>query len=181
MSVLGVLTLIGAINFFGFQGAKMADWGEGDGNRSSQDTHCEPALPIQVKLVPLDSPAVGRTTRFQVVIDSRLDPDFVREIRMEYELPPQVRRPIAFLEKPEVLRKSGHSRLELGLIIPDESCYEIRARVIVILASGRTISQSAVHWVDLGEEDAPEGLIKRLLDKDGTGIRVYRGVRVDNR
>jgi hypothetical protein len=138
----------------------------------------EPSLPIQVELAPLDKPVVGGTTRFQVSVESQLDPDLVREVRLEYDLPHRVRRTATLPDNRYALHKSGHSRLALGLVIPDQARYEIRARLVVALTSGSILSETASYWIDLGEEDPPEGMIGRIVEPDGSGIRVYRGVRV---
>jgi hypothetical protein len=78
----------------------------------------------------------------------------------------------------QILAKSGRSHLEFGVIVPDESRYSIHARLIVRLTNGKTISQTAVRWIDLGAEDPPEGMIGRIVDPDGAAIRVYQGVTV---
>jgi Flp pilus assembly protein CpaB len=62
--------------------------------------------------------------------------------------------------------------------VPDESRYAIRARLIVHLTNGKTISQTAIRWIDLGAEDPPEGMIGRIVNPDGTAIRVYQGETV---
>ena len=80
--------------------------------------------------------------------------------------------------EPQGLAKSGRSRLEFAVTVPDESRYSIRARLIVRLTNGKTISQTAVRWIDLGAEDPPEGMIGRIVDSDGVGIRVYQGITV---
>jgi hypothetical protein len=139
----------------------------------------EPSLPLDIELVPLDKPSLGRITRFQLLVESHLDPDLVRDVQIVFDLPPNWQRPAALLEKSGPLEKSGLNRLELGLIVPDESRHEIRARVIVTLRNGRQISNTAVQWVDLGSPDPPAGMIGRIENRDGSGIRVYRGVAVE--
>jgi hypothetical protein len=98
---------------------------------------------------------------------------------MEYDLPPKWLRPAALQLDAPVINKSGRTRLEVGLIIPDEARYEIRARVVLTLRNGVRLSQTAVHWVDLGSEDPPAGMIGRIENRDGSGIRIYRGVTVE--
>jgi hypothetical protein len=56
----------------------------------------------------------------------------------------------------------------------------IRARYVVELKNGSRIAQTAVRWVNLGDEDVPEGMIWRIQNPDGTGVRVYRGVTTKN-
>jgi len=146
----------------------------------AQATSCDPSVPIRIEMIPLNQPEAGRVARFRVTTDSSLDPDLVRNSWVEYEMPEGSRRSPESLERLEIGRRSGRSRLELGVIIPDERRYEIRARYVVQLADGNTIAQTAVRWVDLGEEDPPDGMIGRIVDPDGTGIRVYQGVKVRN-
>jgi len=146
----------------------------------AQATSCDPSVPIRIEMIPLNQPEAGRQALFQVTTDSNLDPDLVRNSWVEYEVPERLRRSPEPLERREIGRRSGRSRLELGVIIPDESRYEIRARYVVQLADGNTIAQTAVRWIDLGEEDPPDGMIGRIVDPDGTGIRVYQGVKVRN-
>jgi hypothetical protein len=141
-------------------------------------THCDLSLPIRVELVPLSEPRVRQAARFRVEVESDLDPDLVQDARVEYELPDRVRMLDDARREPQGLAKSGPSRLEFAVIVPDESRYSIRARLIVRLTNGRTISQTAVRWIDLGAEDPPEGMIGRIVDPDGVGIRVYQGVTV---
>jgi len=139
----------------------------------------EPSLPIEIKWITVDKPVVGHPARFQLEVESRLDPDLIpREVRIEYDLPPRLLRPAALQEESVEIKKSGRNRLELGLIIPDEARYEIRARVILTLRNGKRLSQTAVQWVDLGSKDPPPGMIDRIENRDGSGIRVYRGVSV---
>jgi hypothetical protein len=138
-------------------------------------TRCDISLPITVEMVPLNEPQVGQAARFEVLVNSRIDPDLGEEIRVEYELPERVRFAPGISSAPALLARSGRSRLELGAVVPDQARYPIRARVIVQLTNGKTVSQTAVRWIDLGSEDPPEGMIKRIVDPDGTGIRVYQG------
>ena len=141
-------------------------------------TRCDISLPITVEMVPLNEPKVGQAARFEVLVNSRIDPDLVEDIRVEYELPQRVRFAPGVSSAPALLARSGRSRLELGAIVPDQARYRIQARVIVQLTNGKTVSQTAVRWIDLGQEDPPEGMIGRIVDPDGTGIRVYQGQAV---
>jgi hypothetical protein len=141
-------------------------------------TRCDPSLPIRIELIPSSEPHVGQTARFRVEVESDLDPDLVQDMRVQYELPDRVRMFDDSRSEPRTLAKSGRSRLELGVIVPDESRYSIRARLIVRLTNGKTISQTAIRWIDLGAEDPPEGMIGRNVDADGVGIRVYQGTTV---
>ena len=138
-------------------------------------TQCDPSLPISVELVPENEPRVGLTARFRFEVRSDLDPDLIRDMRVEYETPPRLQIRSDLSREPERLAKSGRSQLRFGVVVPDEARYSIRARVIVTLTNGKTISQTAVHWIDLGAEDPPEGMVGRIVDPDGTGIRVYQG------
>jgi hypothetical protein len=140
-------------------------------------THCDVLLPIQIELVPLNSPEIGKTANFQVRIESSLDPDIVRSTWVEYEIPQAVRRsgsPVG----PGLLAKSGRSTLDLGVAAPNRLPYAIRARLVVQLTNGSTISRTATRWINLREDDVPEGMIRRVVDADGTGIRIYQGVMV---
>lgn len=141
----------------------------------AEATRCDISIPITIRMEPLNQPEVGKAARFQVMVDSKIDPDLVEEMRVEYEMPERVRLAPGSNSSPALLARSGKSRLELAAIVPDQARYSIRARVIVNLRNGKTISQTAVQWIDLGSEDAPEGMIGRIVDPDGTGIRVYEG------
>jgi hypothetical protein len=141
-------------------------------------THCNPWLPIHIELLPLNEPRVGQDTRFQVLVDSVLDPDLVKDSWIEYRIPPRVRRITPALERGTALIRAGTTRKELSIIVPDAHPYEIRARLVVQLSNGQTISQTAVRWVNIGNEDASEGYLGRIVDQNGTGIRVYEGSTV---
>lgn len=144
----------------------------------ADETSCEPSIPLRVELVPLEKPETGRVTRFQLRVDSGLDPDIISAIHVEWDMPPAVRRVAALEQGPREINRRGETRLDLRLIIPDERRHAIQARVVVRLRDGGTISQTAVRYVDLGEEDPPEGMIGRIVDADGNGIRIYQGVTV---
>ena len=140
-------------------------------------TRCDARLPIQIELVPLNSPEAGQTANFQVRIESRLDPDIVSDTWVEYEIPPGAQRsgsPVG----PGLLAKSGRITLDLRVTVPDRRPHAIRARLVVQLNDGSTISHTATHWINLRAGDIPEGMIRRVVDPDGTGIRIYQGVTV---
>jgi len=168
MQICGLALISGALG-------PAASSGRAERNPTSPPTRCEVSFPISVELIPLNAPDLARPTRFQVQVDSNLDPDLVRDMQLLYELPPRLRLQAQAGSQPPVLRKTGRSTLELGIILPDTARYPIRARLVVHLANGRTISQTAVAWTGLTAEGTPEGLIGRLIDRDGTGIRIYQG------
>ena len=151
---------------------------KGSDSLPADATRCDISLPITVEMVPLNEPKVGKAARFEVIVNSRFDPDLVEEIQVEYELPERVRFAPGVNSAPALMARSGRSRLELGAVVPDEARYRIKARAIVHLINGKTVSQTAVRWIDLGQEDPPEGMIGRIVDPDGTGIRVYQGQAV---
>ena len=66
----------------------------------------------------------------------------------------------------------------MDLVFPREDRYEIRARLVLELADGKTIAQTAVRYVELGAARPPEGMIGRIVDSNGNGVRVYQGVAV---
>ncbi len=146
--------------------------------RPPDPTRCEVSLPISIEFSLLNAPALARPTRFGIHVESSLDPDLVQSLQLLYELPPRVRMVAQAGAAPPVLRKSGRTELELGVILPDQELYPIRARLVAHLTNGRTISQTAVHWVGLSGADHPAAMIGRLVDPDGTGIRVYQGETV---
>lgn len=143
-----------------------------------EETRCEPSIPLSIALLPLDKPEAGRWTRFQLSVESGFDPDIIRDLRIEYDFPPEVRMVPALSNDREWLRKAGPSRSELRALIPDQRRYALSARVVVMLRDGQTVSQSAVRYVDLGEEDPPEGMIGQITNPDGSSIIVYQGVTV---
>jgi hypothetical protein len=162
-----------------------AGLGEQSGARPFDPSHppgatpCDVGIPIKIELVPLNDPAVGGVASFDVQVDSQLDPDIVQDMRVHYIVPGRMR---LLSSSPEVadLSRSGRSRLPMDLTVPDEARYEIRARLVVRLRNGRTIAQTAVQFVDLGDPDTPPGMIGRIVTPDGSGIRVYQGVTVRN-
>jgi len=143
-------------------------------------TRCDLSIPLSVEMLPLNKPSVGESARFQVVAQTTLDPDLVHRSWIEYS----VRRKGAPLqeavEQRAGLGRGREDRLEIGVRISDNSRHEVRARYVVELKAGARIAQTAVRWVNLTGEDIPEGMIGRIVDPDGTGIRVYRGTTVRN-
>ena len=138
-------------------------------------TRCEPSLPISVEILPLNQPAMGRPTRFGITVLSNLDPDLIQDMQLLYEVPARLRMTLQAGTAPQALHKSGRTDLELAVMLPDRDRYPVRARLVVRLADGKTLSRTAAYWVGISEEDRPEGMIGRVVDPDGTGIRVYRG------
>ena len=154
----------------------------GDGTPADQaETRCDAALPISMSVVPLDKPEAGRSIRLEVTVDSGLDPDLVRSARLEYDLPPGFRHTVAMTERHDVPLRKGLTRRQMGVRVPDESRHEVRARLVIDLAGGRTISQTASCWIDAGAPDPPAGMIGRIQDRDGSAIVVYQGVTVRGR
>lgn len=141
-------------------------------------TQCDPSLPIRIELVPENEPRPGQTARFRVEVESLLDPDQVRDMRIEYRTSDRLRLRTLADGRDAAPRRSGRTDLGIEVVVPDESRYSVRARLIVEFTDGRTIAQTAVRWIDLGEEDPPEGMAGRIVDPDGTGIRVYQGMTV---
>ena len=142
-------------------------------------THCDQSIPIRIDLTPLDQLMVGRTARFQVDVESEIDPDLVERMWIEYEVPQRVIRAQGFSERAEVSRRTRRSRFEFGIAVPDRRRYQIRARFMVQLLDGSKISQTATRYLDLGN-NPPDGMIGRHVDADGTGIRIYQGQTVSD-
>jgi hypothetical protein len=139
-------------------------------------THCGPSLPINIELMPQNDVAAGNPVSFDVRIESRLDPDLVKDTWVEYEIPPRVRQmPSASRSR---LARSGRSLLALNVAPDDRAPHPIRARLVVQLADGQTISRTATRWINLTEDYRPDGMVGRIVDYDGTGIRVYQGATV---
>ncbi len=145
------------------------------------ETRCDPALPFSVALVPLDRPEAGRNVRLQLRIDSSLDPDRIRSARIEYEIPARFRNPGTLIEDPRIPLRRGTTRAQFALRVPDEARHELRARLVISLEGGREISQTASCWIDAGEPDPPAGMIGRVPDRDGAGVRIYQGVTARGR
>lgn len=152
--------------------------GAGKCARESQwITPCDVSLPIRVELAPLNEARPGQTTEFRVDVQSSLDPDLVRSSWIEYELPPRLRRTGSLLENREQLGRAATGHSTLSVIVPDGQRYEVRARYVVQLTDGRTIAQTAVRHINLGNQP-PEGMTERIIDSRGRGILVFRGVAV---
>jgi hypothetical protein len=149
------------------------------GQANSVTTTCDAQIPLRIHLAPVGQPRIGGRLNFEVTVESGIDPDLIQSSRIEYELPRRLRERAELLDTRDVIRRDrrrGESRM--ALIIPDGARYQIRARIVVELRNGKTISQTAIRWIDLGEEDPPEGMLRRLVDPDGSGIRVYQGTTV---
>jgi hypothetical protein len=137
-------------------------------------TQCDPLIPLKVELVSLGEPSPGGLLQFQVDVQSGLDSDQIKSSHVEYEMPPALRHSLASERDLPLLQ--GKARARIGVIIPDRQAYEIRARVVLELRNGATISQTAVRWVNAGPDYRPDSMSGRIILPDGTGIRVYRGV-----
>ncbi len=142
-------------------------------------TRCDLTIPIRIALVPLNQPRVGQPALFRVEADSSIDPDLVVNSWVEYELPPRIQRSARAAGTRELLGRSRSGRAQLDVIVPDVQRYEIRARYVVQLTNGRTIGQTAVRHINIGNIP-PEGMVGRLVDSDGNGIRVFRGATARN-
>lgn len=138
-------------------------------------TRCDLSVPLSVELIPADVPRAGGRAHFVVTTDSKLDPDLVRASWVEYSVNRRVERPADAAGRRNLTAAQGRTRSEFDVPILDQTPHEVRARYVVQLVDGRTIAQTAIRWVDLGEPDLPEGMIARIEDRDGTGIRIYRG------
>ncbi len=142
-------------------------------------TRCNLSIPIHIEMVSLNEARVGQVAQYRVEVESFLDPDLVQSSWVEYELPDRVRRASNSPASREVLGKVRSGSTQLAVIVPDAQRYEIRARYVVRLTDGQTISQTAVRHINIGNLP-PEGMIDRIVDSDGNGIQVYRGVAVKN-
>lgn len=147
--------------------------------RPAEATQCGLSIPLQISLTLLNELSVGSTASFAVSIESGIDPDLVSKMWVEYEVPERMRRDREYLENREIPRTARTNRQQLAVIIPDKGRYQIRARLVVELVDGKTISKTATQWINLGNSP-PEGMVGRIVDPDGTGIRVYQGVTVRN-
>jgi hypothetical protein len=142
-------------------------------------TPCDISIPIRISLVPLNASQVGSATRFRVDVESSLDPDLVRSMKVEYEVPERMRRAPDFLPTMEIPQQTEQGSFELGIVVPDEARYRIRARLVVQLVDGRTISQTATRWINLGEH-VPDDMVGTMQAPDGIGVRIYRGLEGSN-
>jgi hypothetical protein len=148
-------------------------------SRPPNATPCDISIPLHISLVPLNASQIGSATRFQVNVESSLDLDLIRSMKVEYEVPEGMPRMPDFKPDIEIPRQSGRRSYELGIVVPDESRYRIRARLVVQLVDGRTISQTATRWINLGEH-VPDDMVGTMQDSDGTEIRIYRGLAGGN-
>jgi hypothetical protein len=148
-------------------------------SRPPNATSCDISIPVHVSLVPLNASQVGSETRFRVDVESSLDPDLVRSMRVEYEVPERMLRTPDFNSSVEVPQQTERGSYELGVVVPDESRYRIRARLVVRLVDGRTISQTATRWINLGEH-VPDDMVGTMETPDGAGILIYRGLPGSN-
>jgi len=138
-------------------------------------TQCNLSIPIHIELVPVDGLLrVGQTARFEARIESDIDPALVRKMWVDYEVSEKLRAASGFSSRREIPVRKGRQLQEIGFVIPDRQRHQIRARLKVQLADGRIIARTAIRYVDLGQ-NPPDGMIGRLVDPDGTGIRVYQG------
>jgi hypothetical protein len=140
-------------------------------------THCDLSLPIRIDLVPLDKFQVGKATPIEINIESGIDPDLVKHMWVEYEIPPELRN--SSQNKMEIPQRAHRHRLNMEVRIPDKRRYQIQARLMVQLVNGKTISQTATQFIDLGNTP-PDAMIGRIENPDGTGIRIYQGQPVRN-
>ncbi len=137
------------------------------------------SVPIRIALTPLNEPGAGAIARFSVSTESGLDPDLVKRMWVEYEVPEQMRRQREFVERREISRRERKSREELGVLVPDRGRYALRVRFMVELVDGKTISKTATRWINPGNSP-PDGMTGRILDPHGTGVRVYQGTTERN-
>ena len=150
-------------------------WTEPDSASSPATESCDVSLPISIALAPMAECRPGARTPFEVAIKIGLDPDDVRSVQIEYDLPESFQTELGSSERQRLSSAQPTSRFQIGLTVPDERRYSVRARLIVELTSGQTLSESAVYWIDIGSPERPPGMVDRLVDADGRGIRVYRG------
>ncbi len=138
-------------------------------------TRCDLSVPLSVELIPADLPRAGGSAHFVVTTDSKIDPDIIRASWVEYSVNRRAGRVEPSVGRRNLASTQGRSRSEFDVPILDETPHEVRARYVIELVDGRTVAQTAVRWVDLGKPDLPEGMIARIEDPDGAGIRIYRG------
>jgi hypothetical protein len=147
-------------------------------NRPLSVTRCDADIPLRIELIPLTQPRVGRRLQLDVEIESAIDPDLVRSSRIEYEIPRRLSQTAEHIESRDVLRGSRRGRSQVRLTIPDETRFAVRATIVVELVNGSTLSRTSTQWIDLGKPDPPEGMLRRIVDPAGSGIRVYKGTPV---
>ncbi len=176
------VAIVGAVSSF-WVGARAQAVPEQDTIRASrpvQATRCDLSVPLQVSLTTLSELRPGSTARFSVAFTSGVDPDLVKRMWIEYEVPERLKSGRSSFQNSEIPRTIRSSRQELELPVPDRGRYEVRARLVVELTNGRKISKTATQWIN-PENVPPEGVTGRIVGPDGTGIQVYRGVTVRNR
>ncbi len=147
--------------------------------RPAYATRCDLSVPIRITLTPVNEAGAGGIARFSVNTESGLDPDLVKRMWVEYEIPEQIRQHRESVERREVSRHARQNREELGVVVPERGRHALRARFVVELVDGRTISKTATRWINPGDA-LPDGMTGRIFDPDGTGIRVYQGTTERN-
>jgi|WetSurMetagenome_2_1015567.scaffolds.fasta_scaffold13522_1 hypothetical protein len=148
-------------------------------SRPPNATACDISIPIRISMVPLNVSQVGSAARFRVAVESSLDPDLVRSMKVEYEVPARMPRTPDFNSSMEIPQRTEQGSYEFGVVVPDESRYRIRVRLVVQLVDGRTISQTATRWINLGKR-VPDDLVGIMETADGAGILIYRGLEGSN-
>ena len=137
-------------------------------------TQCNLSIPIRIELAPVDGLKVGQTTRFEVRVESEIEPALVRKMWVDYEVSEKLHAASGFAGRREFTVRKGRQLQQIGFVIPDRQRHQIRARLKVQFVDGKIIARTAIRYVDLGQ-NPPDGMIGRLVDPDGTGIRVYEG------
>ncbi|HYK89647.1 MAG TPA: hypothetical protein VE398_12800 [Acidobacteriota bacterium] len=174
ISAAGIIVACASSLCFGAAAMSGTQPARSEGPRPANATPCALTVPIRISLTPLNEPGAGGTARFSVSVESGVDPDLVRRMWIEYEIPERMRRGRESPANRELPRTAAKNRDEFNVGIPDQGRYAIRARLMVELTDGNTISRTATRWINLGNT-APDGMIGRITDPDGTGIRVYQG------
>lgn len=147
--------------------------------RPPNATLCDLSIPVHISLVPLNAPQVGSAAHFRIDVESSLDPDLVRSMKVEYEVPERMRRTPDFMSTMDIPQRTEQGSYELGIVVPDQSRYRIRARLVVLLVDGRTISQTATRWINLGAH-VPDDMVGTMEAPDGISVRIYRGLEGSN-
>jgi hypothetical protein len=138
-------------------------------------TRCDSLIPLKIEMIPVSEAVPGGTAQFQVDVQSGIDPDEVKSTHIEYEVPESLRRTLALSQNRDLPLRQGRAKTRFEIRIPDRRAYEIRARVVVELRNGGTVSQTAVRWLNVGPDYRPDGMIGRVVLPDGAGIRIYQG------
>ena len=147
--------------------------------RPPMATRCDLSIPVHIEMAPLNDPQAGQVAQFRIDVGFSLDPDLVRSSWVEYDLPEGMRRVGGDFAVRKIMGQARTGRAQLEVVVPDARRYEIRARYVVQLTNGRTIAQTAVRHINIGNVP-PEGMTGRVVDTVGNGIRVYRGLSVRN-